>query len=300
MKRPPIPSDPARDEPVRSPLDWPREAGLGVELAREIRAEARRRHRVRLALATAACAVLAVVLLRPFDPAPTAVTPATVATTKVSAPERRTLPDGSIVDLRSGAAIEVEFVPDLRRIRLTRGEAHFEVAKNPAAPFVVIADGIAIRAVGTAFAVERGSAAVDVVVTEGRITVGRDPDAAASAPAADATPLAAGKRATVALNANAFAAPRVSDVSADELARRLAWRVPRLEFSGAPLSEVIRLFAEHGRARLVADDPALRDLKVSGILRADNTDALLQLLASDHAIEAHHRDGAIILARRRP
>ncbi len=204
------------------------------------------------------------------------------------------------MDLRSGATIEVEFAPTLRRIRLTRGEAHFEVAKNPAAPFVVIADGIAVRAVGTAFSVERGNTAVDVVVTEGRITVGREADATAPEPATDATPLAAGKRATVALHPNATAAASVFDVSADDLAHRLAWRVPRLEFSGAPLSEVIRLFAEHGRVHLVVGDPALRDLKVSGILRADNTDALFQLLAADHAIEAEHRGAEIVLARRRP
>jgi transmembrane sensor len=292
-KSPPPGSDGAA--PPRSALDWPRESGLGPDLARAIRAEVARRRRQRFRVATAtACALLLGVFVAQRSDVFAPAVPAAIASSRVSAPERRTLPDGSVVELKNGATIEVNFTPALRRVVLTRGEAHFEVAKNPARPFVVTADGVEVRAVGTAFAVERGGDTVEVLVTEGRVTVARE-SAAPSAP----TSLTAGNRAVIAASAESAPAPDVTALSASEIARRLAWRVPRLEFSGAPLAEVVRLFVEHGRVRLALGEPALGAVKVSGVLRADNVDALLQLLAADHAIEADVTGAGIVLRRRR-
>lgn len=296
------PPDSAGETPARSPLDWPAEAGIGHDLAAEIRAEVSRRRRVRVGVVATMCAVLLGVLLwqRPAG-TPSALT-SVAALSKVSVPERRTLPDGSVVELKNGAALEVDFTPSLRRVVLAKGTALFEVAKNPTRPFVVIAGGVEVRAVGTAFAVERGGAVVNVVVTEGRVSVAREtaPVASASSPLTprlDSALLAAGYGATMAVGTEA--APQVTVLSAAEIGRQLAWRVPLLEFSGAPLSEVVRLFAAHGSARFVVGDPELREVRVSGILRADNTEALLQLLAADHAIEAENRSGEIVLRRRR-
>ena len=64
--------------------------------------------------------------------------------------ESRALDDGTVVELNGGAEIEVQFTAAERRLRLVRGEAHFQVAKNPLRPFVVEAGGVAVRAVGTA------------------------------------------------------------------------------------------------------------------------------------------------------
>jgi len=89
---------------------------------------------------------------------------------KVTLPERRTLPDGSIVELKSGAVIGVNFGTNARQVTLKRGEAFFQVVKNPL-PFVVSADGVGVRAVGTAFSVQLGAHAVDVLVTEGTVAV---------------------------------------------------------------------------------------------------------------------------------
>lgn len=294
MKNPPPPVADAA-APPRSALDWPRETGLGPDLARAIRAEVARRRRLRFRVATAtACALLLGVFVAQRSGVFAPAVPVAIASSRVSAPERRTLPDGSVVELKNGATIEVNFTPALRRVVLTRGEAHFEVAKNPSRPFVVTADGVEVRAVGTAFAVERGGDTVEVLVTEGRVTVARE-SAAPSAP----TPLTAGNRAVIAASAESAPVPDVTALSANEIARRLAWRVPRLEFSGAPLAEVVRLFVEHGRVRLVLGEPALGAVKVSGVLRADNVDALLQLLAADHAIDADVTGAGIVLRRRR-
>jgi ferric-dicitrate binding protein FerR (iron transport regulator) len=81
--------------------------------------------------------------------------------------------------------------------------------------------------VGTAFAVEIGEEAVDVLVIEGRVAVA---DAVAQnspdAPTPDATLVDAGQRLVV---DSAGQAPRTEaqPASESETTRRLAWRVPR-------------------------------------------------------------------------
>lgn len=297
-----------------SPFDWARESGLSGEIAAQARAQAqaRARRRVRRQRALAAVASLALlaavgaIAYRPAQP----VSPPALARgeTKIIAPERRVLPDGSIVDLRGGAEITTAFSATVRRIALVRGEAHFEVVKDRARPFIVSTLDVEVRAVGTAFVVERGAKSVEVMVTEGQVAVGRPgalPPPAATGPVresitrADAALVAAGQRTSVALSASAASATTVSEISPEDISRRLAWRVPRLEFESAPLAEVIRLFADHGGARFVLADPALGDVRVSGFLRADRAEALLQLLASDHGIKSEFRGDEIVLRQRR-
>jgi len=91
--------------------------------------------------------------------------------------------------------------------------------------------------------------------------------------------------------------PVIEQLSAAELARELAWRVPQLTLSATPLSEVIPVFNRYGSERLVLD-PVLGDMRLGGVLRADNTNALLQLLKNEFGIEAERREGALWLHRR--
>ncbi len=100
----------------------------------------------------AAAAVAATLFIRSHDAAPIA-TPDTAQVIVHPAPERLVLADGSTVDLKDSARVDVQITAGERRIRLVRGEAFFTVAKNPARPFIVSADHITVRAVGTAFSV---------------------------------------------------------------------------------------------------------------------------------------------------
>ena len=235
-----------------------------------------------------------------------------VADAHIAAPERRTLPDGSVLELRPGAVVEVSFSPAERRVDLARGEVHFAVAKNPDRPFVVAVDGFEVRAVGTAFAVGRNAGDVDVLVTEGRVALTRSSPASsgavagapppAASPAAEAAApvfLGHGDRTTVSLDAPAAPMPNVVATSPSEIAQRLAWRIPRFTFSGTSLARVVQMFNECGFVRLEIDEHSLDAVRISGVLRADNVEALLQLLAADHGIESEQAAGTVRLRRRR-
>jgi transmembrane sensor len=274
-------------------LRWMRgaqaETALAAEVNRTLRA---RRRRLRAAGAAAAAVALALGFwLFTGAPADAARRPST-ATATVTEPKRELLPDGSVVVLREGAEIAADFSPQARRIALRRGEAHFEVVPDPARPFVVSATGVDVRAVGTAFSVGVGGTGVEVLVTHGRVAVGPG----ATAPAL----VAAGHRARVAPNG---AAAEVSAVSTADMAQALAWRAPQIEFSRTPLAEAVALInarlASSGQRRIEADptDAALRELRLSGFLAADNAEGFLHLLENTFGVHADRSGGGAIVLR---
>jgi transmembrane sensor len=83
------------------------------------------------------------------------------------------------------------------------------------------------------------------------------------------------------------------------MGEHLAWRVPRLELSGTPLSKALPMFNEHGRVHLRLADPALGRLQLSGVLRADDTESLLRLLEGEFALTAERRGDELVLRSRR-
>jgi transmembrane sensor len=228
-------------------------------------------------------------------PAPAARSTNSVMSIVVVAAAHQTLPDGSTVDLKDGTDMEIVFTPAVRAITLRHGTARFQVAKNPRRPFVVTAGDITVQAVGTAFCVDLQSKSVEVIVTEGRVSVEQ-----ATAHLSNATQrvgsLAAalvgtGERVVVdsqpgAIQPRAFA---VAPIAAEDLAEKLTWLNPRLEFTGTPLEMVVMTFNQHNRRQLVLEDPDLRVLQLSGILRSDNIPALLYILESNFHIRAEYR-----------
>ena len=297
MKKSPRPLQPASGGRApnqglgKEAVAWAVASGRGDDLTQRIERLVKRHRRQRL-VTTAVCLTSLFVAWATWHwhsasfESSSSPLPSSIA---VSNPKKQVLPDGSEVELKEGAVISVEYGPSSRRVALRSGEAHFSVMADPARPFVVSAGGVEVRAVGTAFAVQLGSYAVEVLVTAGTVAVDQPADAAApaSAPAAVAE---AGSRVVVELSPSpAAAAPQVSAVSEAELNDRLLWRVPMIEFSKAPLAEVIPIINRHNRAQLKLD-PALGRLQMSGILRVDNTDLLLRLLRNEFGIEAEHRD----------
>lgn len=293
------PEPAAESEPRSAALDWVAAQGAGEHVFARVAARTRRRRSRRLAaLGTVAALVLAAGAAWRWSHAAATPAPAAPAPASVAASGRQTLPDGSTVDLRNDAQISVAFDGTVRRVVLERGEAHFSVAKDPAKPFVVVAGGVAVRAIGTAFSVQFGAAAVEVLVSEGRVAVEPAPAAAAATPPPAYAHLAAGHRVVVPLVAPPTAVP-VETVSAADLAARLAWRVPRLEFAATPLAEAVAALNRHTAVPLVLADPALGTLELSGSIRADSADSLLHLLAAEFGIRAERRPDAIVLRRDR-
>ncbi len=299
-----------------SSFDKPRQAGATGAVVQEVKARGKRRQRQRLSAAAGALVVLFGVGL--FWQTRTPSSPETIpaANAIVLRPETRHLPDGSIAELKPGAALTVDYQQDVRRIVLENGEAHFQVAKNKDRPFIVLASGVEVRAVGTAFSVQLSSKQVEVLVTEGRVAVDQtrqnelgDPSAVPQGLAANSQTIAmvdAGNRLVVDLEPHS-ADPLPQPVLAPEINARLAWRAPRVEFTGTPLAEAVALMnsagnherESHIHISIDASARALAEEPVSGIFRADNSEAFVRMLELSLGVRADRQDNEIILRKDR-
>lgn len=209
--------------------------------------------------------------------------------------ERRVLDDGSVAELNHGAEIEVNYSAGERRVVLRRGEALFTVEKNPSRPFVVLARGVAVRAVGTAFSVRLDPAAVEVLVTEGKVQVA-PPSAGANSPAPVPSPLiVAGERATVPLTAQAV--PQVARSTPADLARLQAWQPQLLDFSSVPLAQVIAELNRRNRVQLILADPASGRVPIVASIRSDNVAGFVSLVAAPAGLRAEPRGDYEIVLR---
>jgi len=83
-----------------------------------------------------------------------------------------TLPDHSVVTLSKSSSLHypADFNIKTREL-LLEGEAFFDVAPNPAIPFIVNAGDIKIKVLGTSFKVERQQGIVRVVVQTGVVSM---------------------------------------------------------------------------------------------------------------------------------
>ena len=216
--------------------------------------------------------------------------------------ERQALADGSVVELKDGSRLDVRFTSGERRVRLT-GEAHFTVAKNPARPFIVEAHGVEVRAVGTAFNVRVDAAAVEVLVTEGKVRV-TEPASTLNAQlltpnAQGQTFLVRGQQVVVPLAPSA-PAPVVATVSPAQIRTALEWQTPRLQFFETPLAEAVAEFNRHNPNPLVLADAALGSVPIGGTFRVDNVEGFVRLLEFTVDLKGETRaDGTVVLRRAR-
>ncbi len=228
-------------------------------------------------------------------------TPRHFAETAVGAYHRADLPDGSVAQLNTDSAIDVDMHGAERRVRIARGEVHFAVHKDPSHPFIVSVGNVQVRAVGTAFDVRDRPGAVEVIVTEGRVQV-RDADHGTPLlPTSPATgepaPLVAGERAVIPAGADRPGEPvQVARLSEEQVRRALAWQERRLEFDATPLSEVAAEFNRYNRVQLVVTDPRLASRPFSGTFRADGYEALVALLQDSFGVVVTRERNEIRLA----
>lgn len=234
--------------------------------------------RVMVLFGTIAAAAALIVGAIAWRKPPAISSPVAAASPTLRINERQTLADGSEVELKDGSRIEVEFSSGLRQVRL-QGEAHFKVAKDASRPFVVHAGGVAVRAVGTAFNVRLGAGTVDVLVTEGKVSVAPvvaqpvAPEERASLRMVEAK-----QRVVVSLDQPALI-PVAMEVTPEQIRETLAWQAPRFEFDGTPLADAVAEFNRlNPTRRLVLEDVALGRQPISGTFRVDNVEGFVRLL----------------------
>lgn len=180
--------------------------------------------------------------------------------TAVGEIRRVPLGDGSIAAINTASAIDVQLNEAGREVRLGRGEAWFQVAKDKRRPFVVASGRARVRAVGTAFSVRRGDGGTHVLVTEGEVEVW------ASGAEGHRVRLAAGSRGFVADNA----AIEKASTAPSSIDRALAWRNGKIDLAGDRLDSAVAEFNRYNQRRIVVGDPAIAGERFDGVFRTDD------------------------------
>jgi len=214
------------------------------------------------------------------------------------------LEDGSRITLNTNSAVSVEYRPHSRLVKLTRGEAYFEVAKNPDRPFIVSGPAAQARAVGTAYSVRLGEEdRMQVRVTSGRVAVEPPPSVIAESlrlsPIADnGAYLDANQQADVRVVRDGHWRGQVQvsirDVTPDRVERELMWREGLLSFEGQTLGEAIDEFSRYSRQKVVLQNGVAHE-RVSGLFSATDPTGFARAIAISLKLKTRKENDAIVI-----
>jgi transmembrane sensor len=221
--------------------------------------------------------------------------------------------DGSKVTLNTDSAIRLLVTDQERRVQLERGEAFFDVAKDPNRPFVVSVGSKRVTAVGTKFSVRRLGDDVRVFVTEGKVRFEDDSLGAASTRAVTAAaatkqanadsgapaPQSADSNAML-LTAGAIARAGASGIIVQEkplpeVEDYLSWRSGYLTFRDVALADAVAEFNRYNEQKIVIEDPSVGAIRFSGKVRPTSFEGFARLLEGALPIRVEHADGRIVL-----
>jgi len=230
------------------------------------------------ALATALAAMLLVVGAGIF----TLMFQAPVHQTGIGGQQIVMLEDGSRISLNTDSRVTVLYSDGERRIRLDRGEALFEVARNPLRPFIVDAGNDHVRAIGTAFVVRRHiGRTIEVTLLEGKVDVFDKKRVALLSP---------GERVTI----GGTPKPVIDRPPQETVA---AWRRGEVVFEDVALAQALAELSRYSKSPIALSDPALGRLRISGAFSTGNIDEAVTAVALLHRLKIHRTDGKLLLAR---
>lgn len=187
--------------------------------------------------------------------------------------------EGSRISLNTNSRVAIEFGSTLRRVRLDRGEAYFDVAANDTRPFVVETDFGNVVVTGTEFLVRVDDAGLEVAVKEGHVQLQRPPSDHDEGRVALAL-LTAGEVASIELDGSR----RIEPIETGQLVRKLGWRDGMLMFNGESLEEVVHEVGRYTPIKINITDEALRTRRIGGYFKAGEIEDLLATLESDFGI----------------
>jgi transmembrane sensor len=205
------------------------------------------------------------------------------------------LSDHSHITLDARTRLRVRFSADARVVQLLEGQAQFSVAKDPARPFKVEAGSKTIVAVGTVFDVEYVDRQVHVAMVEGKVAVlSHDPSAIVGEPKSDDPPpieLSAGEALAVRADGASTVLPK-ADIEA-----ATAWRQGKVIFRDQTLAEAVHRLNRYSRQQVIVDDPALAQMKVSGVFDSGDAQAFAEAMQAYLPVSADLSQGSTIHLR---
>lgn len=239
--------------------------------------------------------------------------------TQIGEYTNHTLDDGSTLWLNSNSQVKVDYSDDYRRIALLKGEAHFEVTKDASRPFEVYSMNRLVRALGTAFSVQKLEDRIEITVSEGVVELAIVDDVFVLQPddlltstniklnkdevtVSGNEPAKLSKYIGKLIAGQSMSIPVVSSariegednyvvhLDEDEMGRKLSWLDGKLIFAGETLEEVITEISRHTSIKIDVPDSELKKLQIGGNFKAGETEKLFYILESGFGLVVNKID----------
>lgn len=191
--------------------------------------------------------------------------------------ERRlvSLADGSSVSLDADSRVDVRLSASGRELSLRQGRVRFQVAHDPTRPFTVAAADKLVVAKGTEFSVELIDNSVHVILYEGKVEVFEEGRARPLEAVWEEGPLMAAAMMYPGTELVAEVALPSGRMRLTDPVRSLSWEAGQLAFSNEPLAAAVGRVNRYSRMPLRIADPAVAELRISGVFDAGDTQAFI-------------------------
>ncbi|MBN8197744.1 FecR family protein [Thalassospira povalilytica] len=182
-----------------------------------------------------------------------------------------TLADQSRIDLAPDSRVEVAYEDDVRQVILRDGTAFFDVTPNKQRPFVVKANGLSVRVLGTAFEVRTDNTRDEVSVAEGLVEV---------------TGADGSTQVKLAVGDHVVARPG-ADWTQDkvQLESISAWRRGLIVARNERLGDLVDDISDYYQGYVIMPDDSLKDMEISGVFDVTHPERALDIIGQSHGLE---------------
>jgi ferric-dicitrate binding protein FerR (iron transport regulator) len=196
-----------------------------------------------------------------------------------------TLPDGSTAFLNKKTELNFEYNPreKTRKVKL-KGEAYFSVKHEAEKPFIIEADEILVRDIGTEFNLKAypDKDTIEIVVTHGEVQFYTQHDPGLN--------LKAGEKAIYSKRAREFYRIEKPDTNT------LAYKTKVFSFNNTELESVVALLNEVYNSKISLASESLYTCRLTANFKEDNPEIIVEVIAETMGLELTKKDDQLILS----
>ncbi len=196
------------------------------------------------------------------------------------------LADGSVITLNADSRLELSqsFNEAERRVML-KGEAFFEVSRNPDVPFIIEIDEAEVKVLGTSFNVKayKNSDRIEVTVAEGKVSIYDRSETHNKVEAVG------GEKAEFVRNKRVIRKTLNEDVNYN------AWKTRVLVFDNDPMQNVVSTISDVYHTPILLSGDDLEDCPVTVKFINKDIKTVLNVLESTLDITIEEKDGQVLI-----
>ncbi len=197
--------------------------------------------------------------------------------------EELALPDGSLLTLNTGASVTYaeHFNHETRQVQLA-GEAFFEVAHNPERPFIVTANGVEVKVLGTSFNIRESEQSVEVSVATGQVEVSS---------VLGTVTLQTGDQLTINLQTGSLDRGQNSLSGTERY-----WFSKQLTFDAATMKTVIADLKKSYQVNIEVSDISILHCKLQATFQHQSITEVLEIIAISQNLSVEQVNGTYVLS----